>query len=87
MSGIFFIRGASGSASSKTKIYLIFIIFMLFGRFSLYVINSRTFIILKGFSLAKFNLLLSRVVLINVVFILGVLYRRYILFLFLRVSS
>ena len=87
MSGIFSIRGASGFADFKTEICLIFVIFMLSKRFSLYMTGSRTLIILKGFSLAKFSLLFSRVVLINIVFVLGVLYRRYILFFFLRVSS
>ena len=61
-------------------------IFMLFGRSSLYVTEPKTFIILKDSSLAKSNLLLSRVVLINIIFILGVLYRRYTLFFFLRVN-
>ena len=84
---IFFIKGASGSAGSKTEICLIFVIFILSGRFSLYVTGSRTFKILKNSNLAKFSLLLDFVVWINVVFMFGVFYRRYILSLFLRVSS
>ena len=62
MSGISFIKGASGSAGSRTKIYLIFIIFMLPKRSNLYVTNPRTFKILKDPNLAKSNLLLSRVI-------------------------
>ena len=62
MSDIFFIKGASGSAGFKTKIYLIFVIFMLSGRFNLYVTGSRTFKILKDPNLAKFNLSLSLVI-------------------------
>ena len=61
-------------------------IFMLSGRFSLYITGPRIFKILKGSSLAKFNLLLNCVVRINIIFILGILYRRYTLFFFLRVS-
>ena len=87
MSGIFSIRGASESANFKTKIYLIFMIFMLFGRFSLYVTGPRTLKILKGFNLAKSNLLLSYIVWINIIFVFGVLHKRYTLFFFLRVSS
>ena len=87
ISGIFFIKGASGSANFKIKICLIFVIFMLSGRFSLYVTGSKTFIILNSFSLVKSNLLLGHVVLMNVIFVLGVLYRRYTLFFFLRVGS
>ena len=59
---------------------------MLSGRSSLYIINSRTLKILKDFNLAKSNLLLGYVVQINIIFILGVFYKRYILFFFLRVS-
>ena len=59
---------------------------MLSRRFSLYVISSRTFKILKIFNLVKFNLSLGLIVYINTVFIFGVLYRRYTLFFFLRVS-
>ena len=80
-------RGASGSASFKTKIYLIFMIFILSGKFSLYMTGSKTFIILKGSNLAKSNLLLGRVVRINIIFVLGVLCRRYTLSFFLRVGS
>ena len=86
MSDIFFIKGASGSTNFKTKIYLIFIIFMLSKKSNLYIINSKTFIILKDSSLIKFNLLLGRVILINIIFILGILYRRYTLFFSLKVS-
>ena len=61
-------------------------IFMLSGRFSLYITGFRTFKILKDPNLAKFNLLLGRVVWINIIFVLGVLYRRYTLIFFLRVG-
>ena len=84
--GIFFIKDASGSTGFKTKTYLIFIIFMLSRKSSLYITSSRTLKIFKNFNLAKFNLLLSRVVQINIIFVLGILCRRYILFFFLRVS-
>ena len=60
---------------------------MLLGRSSLYVTNSRTFKILKGSNLAKSNLLLSRVIQINIIFVLNIFYRRYTLFLSLRVNS
>ena len=86
ISDIFSIRGASESTNFKTEICLIFVIFMLSKRFSLYVTDPRTLIILKGSSLAKSNLLLSRVVLINVIFILDILYRRYTLSPSLRVN-
>ena len=59
---------------------------MLSGRFSLYMTGPKTLKILKDFNLAKSNLLLSRVVWINIIFIFGVLYKRYILFPSLRVS-
>ena len=59
---------------------------MLSGRSSLYVTNFRTFIILKDPNLAKFNLLLSLVIYINIIFILGILYKKYTLFFFLRVG-
>ena len=62
-------------------------IFILFERFSLYITSSRTFEILKNSSLAKSNLLLNYVVQINVIFILGILYKRYTLSPFLKVSS
>ena len=62
MSGISFIKGASGSTSFKIETCLILIIFMLSGRPSLYVISPRIFKILKDLNLAKFNLLLSLVV-------------------------
>ena len=60
---------------------------MLFGKSSLYVTGPKIFIILQGSSLAKSNLLLNCVILINIIFILGVLCRRYTLFSFLRVGS
>ena len=60
---------------------------MLSGRSSLYMTGPKTLKILKGSSLAKFNLLFSYVVLMNIIFILGVLYRRYTLFFFLKVGS
>ena len=59
---------------------------MLSRKSSLYIISPRTLIILKGFSLAKSNLLLSRVILINIIFVLGVLHKKYTLFFFLRVG-
>ena len=59
---------------------------MLSGRLSLYIINPKTLIILKDFSLVKFNLLLDLIVWINIIFIFSVFYRRYTLFLFLKVS-
>ena len=59
---------------------------MLSGRFSLYVTGPKTFEILKNPSLAKSNLSLSRVIWINIIFVLGVLYRRYTLSFFLKVS-
>ena len=62
MSDIFFINGASGSTDFKTETCLTLIIFMLSGRFSLYVTNPRTFKILKDSNLAKFSLLLGRVI-------------------------
>ena len=86
MSDISFIKGASGSAGFKTKICLTFVIFMLSERSSLYVTSFRTFKILKDFNLAKSNLLLGRVVYINIIFVLGIFCRRYTLFFFLRVS-
>ena len=86
MSGIFFIKGASGSADFKTKICLIFVIFMLFKKSSLYMTGSRTLKILKGSNLAKSNLLLDRVVQINIIFMLGICCRKYTLSLSLRVS-
>ena len=60
---------------------------MLSRRSSLYVTNPRTFIILNSSSLAKFNLLLGLVIWINIIFMFSILYRKYILFLSLRVSS
>ena len=86
MSGISFIKGASGFANSKTETWRIFIIFMLFGRSSLYITGSRTLKILKDPNLAKSNLSLSYMILINIIFVLGILYKRYILFFSLRVS-
>ena len=86
MSSISSIRGTSGFPNFKTKIWWILVILMLSERSSLYVTNPKTFIILKDPSLVKSNLLLNLVVRINVIFIFGVLYRRYTLFFFSRVS-
>ena len=86
ISGIFFIKGVFRSANFKIKTYQILIIFMLSGRSSLCMTGPRTLIILNNFSLAKFNLSLSFVIQINVTFVFGVLYKKYTLFLFLRVS-
>ena len=61
-------------------------IFMLSGRSSLYVTNPKTFKILKGPSLAKFNLLLGRVIQINIIFMFNIFYKRYTLSLFIKVS-
>ena len=87
MFDIFFIKGTSESTNFKIETCLTFIIFMLSGRSSSYVTSSKTFKTLNSFSLAKFNLLLGYVILINIIFVLGVLRRRYILSFFLRVSS
>ena len=62
MSDISFIKGASGSAGFKTETCLIFVIFILSGKSSLYVTGPRTLKILKGFNLAKSNLLLSYII-------------------------
>ena len=62
MLDISFIKGASGSAGFKTKIYLILVIFILSGKSSLYIINPRTLKILKDSNLVKFNLLLSLII-------------------------
>ena len=62
MLDIFSIRDASVSASSRTEIWRILIIRILFGKFSLYVAGRKTFIILKGLSFAKSNLLLDFIV-------------------------
>ena len=86
MSNIFSIRGAPGSTNFKTKIYRVLIILVLSRRSSLYITNPRTFKILKDPSLVKSNLLLSRVIQINIIFILGIFYKRYTLSLFLKVS-
>ena len=86
MSGIFSIRGASESANFKTEIYLILIIFMLSGKSSLYITGPRAFKTLKGPYLAKSNLLLGRVVQINIIFVLGIFYKRYPLFFSLSVG-
>ena len=55
-------------------------------RSSLYMTGSRTLKILKDPSLVKSDLLLGLVIRINIIFILGILCRRYTLFLFLRVG-
>ena len=86
MSGISFIWGVSESTNFKTKMWQIYIILILFRRSNLYVTNPRTFAILKSSSFVKFSLLLSLVVWINIIFVFGVLCRRYTLFLFLRVG-
>ena len=86
MSGTSFIKGASGSANFKTKTYLILIIFILSGKFSLYITALRAFKTLKNFNLVISNLSLSLVIQINIIFVLGILYKRYTLFLFLKVS-
>ena len=59
---------------------------MLSERFTLYVTSPGIFIILKNLNFIKSNLSLGLVVRINVIFVFSVLYRRYTLFLFLRVS-
>ena len=51
--------------------------FMPSGRFSLYVISSRTFKILKDPNLVKSNLLFGLVAQINIIFVLSILYKRY----------
>ena len=86
ISGIFFIRSISRSANFKTKIWRIYISYVLSGRSSLYMISFRIFAILKGFNFVKFNLLLSLVVQINIIFMFNIFYRRCILFFFLRVG-
>ena len=86
ISDIFSIRGTSEFANFKTETCLILVIFMLSEKFSLYITSSRTFKILKGLSLVKSNLLLSLIIQINIIFIFSVLYRRYTLSLFLKVS-
>ena len=53
---------------------------------NLYIIGYRAFTILKDFSFAKSNLLLDLVIQINIIFIFGILYKKYTLSLFLRVS-
>ena len=57
---------------------------MLSKKFNLYIINSRTLTILKNFSLAKFDLSLSLVVQINIIFVFNILYKRYTLFFFFK---
>ena len=59
---------------------------MLSGRSSLYVTSPRTFKILKDPNFAKSNLLLGLVIQINIIFVFGVLYRKYTLFFFLKVN-
>ena len=60
---------------------------MLSERSSLYITGSRIFKILKDPSLAKSNLLLNYMVEINIIFVLDILYKKYTLFFFLKVSS
>ena len=86
MSGIFFIKGAPRSTNFRTKICLILVIFMLSKRSSLYMTGPRTLKILKSFNLIKSNLLLGRVVWINIIFMFDIFCRKYTLFLSLRVS-
>ena len=62
MSDISSIKDASESTNFKTEICLILIILMLSGKSNLYMTGPRTLIILKGSSLAKFNLLLGLVI-------------------------
>ena len=59
---------------------------MLSEKSSLYITGSRTLKTLKNSNLAKSNLLLNHVVQINIIFVLGVLCRKYTLFFFLKVS-
>ena len=59
---------------------------MLSERVNLYIISPRTLKTLKDSNLAKFNLLLGRVVQINIIFIFDILYRRYTLSFSLRVN-
>ena len=59
---------------------------MLSERSSLYVISSRTFKILKNSNLIKSNLLLGRVIQINIIFVFSIFYRRYTLFFSLKVG-
>ena len=47
---------------------------MLSEKFNLYMISSRTLKILKGFNLAKSNLLLGYITQINFIFVLSILY-------------
>ena len=61
-------------------------ILILSRKFSLYITSPRTLTILKDPSFAKFNLSLSLMVWINIILIFNILYRRYTLFLSLRVS-
>ena len=86
ISGISFIKGASRFTNFKTKTWRIFIIFMLSRRSSSYITDFKTFKILKGPSLTKSNSLLSFMIWINIIFILGVLRRKYTLSFFLKVS-
>ena len=84
MSSIFFIRNASKSANFKTKIWRIYITRILSEKSSLYVISPRTFTILKSFSFREFNLSLSLIIWINIIFIISILFKRYTLFLFFK---
>ena len=59
---------------------------MLSERSSLYVTGPKTIIILKNFSLVKSNLLLNLVIQINIIFVLGILHRKYTLFFLLKVG-
>ena len=59
---------------------------MLSKRSNLYVTGSRNFKTLKNSNLAKSNLSLSLIIQINIIFVLGIFYKRYTLFFFLRVG-
>ena len=60
---------------------------MLSGKSSLYITGPKTLTILKDSSLVKFNLLLSLIIWINIIFIFSIFYKKYTLFLFLKVNS
>ena len=62
-------------------------IFMLSRRSNLYITNPKTLRILKDSNLVKSNLLLGLIIQINIIFVLGILYRKYTLSPFFRVSS
>ena len=86
MSGTSSIRGISGSTNSKTETWRIFIIYMLSGKSSSYITRPKIFIILKGSSLIKSNLLLGLMIWINVIFMFSIFFKRYTLSFSLRVG-